>query len=344
MLKKVKYGKILAVVFLTLLIWVWADLALDEELTVYGAEISAATSSRELWVTFGEESSVSIEQIVLKGPAARIAEMQRKIKQGKMLKFDVDVVQEKMVEPGSHSLVLLPVLQKDRQIKELGLKVESCKPDKLLVKVVGLVEKPLEVRCVDGDRNPVIATVDPTHVDMYVSEDWADVAEVQLSRKEIDQARVSPIEKIPFVRLAGERVRRADRTVKITVSPEEEKLRAYSITSATIGFVFSPVLQEKYRVELLNQQDMAIVHIKATPTAKGEYERQPFQMLLYILDDDAKKGQQEQGREVVYNFPPEFFREGEIELQNPQQPARAKFKLIELKPAPSPEAASGESR
>ena len=30
MVKKIKYGKILAVVFLTVLIWVWADLAKTE--------------------------------------------------------------------------------------------------------------------------------------------------------------------------------------------------------------------------------------------------------------------------------------------------------------------------
>ena len=60
-------------------------------------------------------------------------------------------------------------------------------------------------------------------------------------------------------------------------------------------------------------------------------------MTLYIFDDDAKKGQTEQPpRRVVYNFPEEFVRAGEIELKNPDQPAEAKFKLIDLTSGQTP--------
>ena len=38
MRKKVNYGKLVAVIFLTVLIWVWADLRLDEEFSVASAK------------------------------------------------------------------------------------------------------------------------------------------------------------------------------------------------------------------------------------------------------------------------------------------------------------------
>ena len=55
MIKKIKYGKILVIVLLTVLIWVWTDLALDEEFTVSGVEISIAKSTNPaLLVSFGD--------------------------------------------------------------------------------------------------------------------------------------------------------------------------------------------------------------------------------------------------------------------------------------------------
>ncbi|GAI89130.1 unnamed protein product, partial [marine sediment metagenome] len=67
MVEKPNYGKIMAVVLITILIWVWADLALDEEFSVSGGTISMAKSTRpNLWVSFNDEPSVSINKIVLK--------------------------------------------------------------------------------------------------------------------------------------------------------------------------------------------------------------------------------------------------------------------------------------
>ena len=344
MLKKVKYGKTLAVIFLTVLIWVWADLALDEELVVSGATITVGKPNPRLWVSFDDESSVSIEEVVLKGPASRIAEVRRELKEGGGLDFYFDAAQEKMDEPGNSSLILLPFLNK-QVIKQFGVDAESCKPEKLSVKVVELFKKPLKVKCVDGDQNPVNATVDPGQVDMFVPQSWAGeklIAWVQLTAGEIGEARLSAITRTPYVRLLGDEIRKANRTVKITILPEEGQRRDYFVR-ATLGIASSPNIQGKYKVVVTNRDEvLGPIAIRATPDAQRAYEMQSYPpMTLYILDDDIKKGAEEQRREVVYNFPPEFFRKGEIDLKNPQQRAEARFKLIELAPTSSTETTAG---
>jgi hypothetical protein len=347
MIRKPKYGKIAVVVFITILIWVWADLALDEELTVPNTTISIVKSNPKLWVSFDDAPSITIEEMVLKGPLQKIAEIRRKLEEEEGLEIDFDAAKEKMNEPGTYPLPLLPFLQKDEEIKRLGLKVESCKPETLSVKVVGLVSRRLDVKCVDEDQNPISeATVEPPQVDMLVPEDWGAekrIAEVQLTRREIEQARVSPIDETPYIRLAAGQTRKASKLVKITMPPEPDRLSDYTIKAPTLSIALSPTLQGKYYVEVTNLAEvLSPIVIKATPEAERAYKLQPLpKMTLYILDEDTKKGTEEQPKRVVYNFPPEFVRKREIELKNPQQPAEAKFKLIPVSSAETPKGPPG---
>jgi len=334
MARKIKYGKVGIVIFITVLIWVWADLAQDETFTVPHATISVAKFVNPgLWVSFNEESSVSIDDIVLKGSASKIAEVKRRLNDGSLeFAFLLDPTQqEAMTTPGGHPLDILNFLQKSSQIRRRGLIVESCKPESVSVSVVKLVKKMLKVQCVDEDGVKIEDVhIEPTQAELFVPEDWEGeklTADVRLTAREITHARAAPIDKLPQIELAPGQVRTARTTVKIKMPPEEDKLRPYAITSATIGFVFSPVLQEKYRVVLLNPQDMAMVRIKATPAAKNAYESQPFQILLYILDGD-EKNEGELSRKVVYDLPKEFVGKNEILLN--QQPVSARFKLIPL--------------
>jgi len=55
----------------------------------------------------------------------------------------------------------------------------------------------------------------------------------------------------------------------------------------------------------------------------------PFQMYLYILDEEAKT-EGIQSKAVIYNFPDELVRNNEIELIPP--PAVAEFELIPISP------------
>ena len=73
MLKKIKVKKIAVVVFLTLLIWVWADLALDTTRPFYNATISISkTSNPDLWISFNEKPSINIKKFDLKGTVSKI--------------------------------------------------------------------------------------------------------------------------------------------------------------------------------------------------------------------------------------------------------------------------------
>ncbi len=333
MVRKVKYGKILVVVFITVLIWVWADLAKTEEFTVSSATITVAKSTNiSLLVSFNDEQSVSIEKIVLEGPASKIADTRRELEDGSLsFEFFLDPEQQDMAAPGKHSLDMLNFLRRSTRVRQSGLAVKSCDPNTLDVRVVKLVKKSLNVKCVGEDQGPVrIVAIEPPQVDIFVPADWEGeklTANVQLTRREIEQAKLTPIEKTPYVKLPVGQTRYAATAVKITTPKEEDPLGDYTITTATLGFSLSANLQGKYRVEVTNPDAvMSAVTIRATPEAKSAYESMRYQVILEIDDEDAKTP--EPRRELVYNFPDEYVRKNEIILN--QQPVTARFKLVSL--------------
>ncbi len=341
MFGKIKYSKIAVVIFLTVLIWVYADLALDETHPVSGA-ISVGESRPSRWVTFGGKASISIDNIVLKGPAAKITKVKQKLKdRSPSFEFFLDPEQEGMVEPNEYPLDVQSFLRKSDQIRQFGVTVESCKPATLTVKVVELVEKSLTVQCVDESDNSLKPeSIDPPISNILVPEEWGrdKVARVRLKRSEIEEARNAGIEKKPYIVLPDGQTRQSRAGVKIKMPPEEDRLIENRITNATLAIALSPTLAEEYYVQVTNlPQVLNPFDIRATPAAKRAYELQQLPLMtLYIFDNDTEKGQQEQRREVVYNFPEEFVRKGEIELKNPEKPAEAIFKLIQLPSAESP--------
>ena len=337
MIRKIKYGKIAIVIFLTVLIWVWVDLALDEEFTAPKATINVAFSPN-LWVSFDNKPSASIDNIVLKGPASKIAEVRRKLNDGSLaLDFFLDPVREEMTTTGSHELRVLDFIKGSEKIKELGgLTVEDCEPEIIDVNVVELVEKPLDIECFNESGAALdVESVDPPKVDMYVPADSRLTARVRLTRREIEQARLSVVVKTPYVVLATDQIKQAPKSVKIRMLPEAYSLSEHTIQEAKLGFTLSANLQGKYKVDVNYNEVVRPFTILATLEAKQAYESQPFQMTLYILDDAKKKGPEvEQQGKVVYNFPEEFVRKDEIRLKNPPKPA--KFKLIPLTPETPP--------
>lgn len=335
MLTRVKYGKTAIVIFITVLIWVWVDLALDEEFSVSGVNINVAKSTDpSLWVSFDGEPSVSIDKIVLECPASKIADVKRRLNDGSLvLEFFLDPERTEAIPgPGKHTLNVLSFLRQSDQIKQLGLTVKSCEPEIITVNVVKLVERPLTVRCFDEHRVPVKAeSVDPPKVNMFVPREWSGeklTANVQLTRREIEQARLSDVEKAPFIELAAGQIRELPRTVKITMPPDEDLLADYTITTARLRFSLSPILQGKYKVKVDNLDELIrTITIRATADAKRAYEKMPYQVILEIDDDDAKSTEARR-KPVVYNFPDEYVRKDEIRLN--QQPVTAQFKLIPL--------------
>ena len=338
--RKIKFGKIAIVIFLTVLIWVWTDLDLDEEFTVPKATINVAFSPN-LLVSFNGKPNTSINNIVLKGPASKIAEVRRKLNDGSLeLDFSLNPERERMTITGSHKLdPVLDFVKRSDEIKALGgLTVEDCEPEIIDVNVVELIEKSLDIECFDESGAPLeVESIEPSpKVDMCVPADSRLTARVQLTPRDIEQARLSVVEKTPFVVLAEGQRRPAPKPVRIKMSPEADSLSEYTIQEAKLGFTLSANLQGKYKVDVNYNEVVRPFTILATEEAKLAYENQPFQMTLYILDGDEKKGPEvEQQREVFYKFPEEFVRKNEIKLKNPKK-AEAKFKLIPLTPETPP--------
>jgi len=307
-------------------------LALDEILPDRPATIVVDESANpKLWISFSQALTADIK-ITLSGPHAAVADVGRRLKKGREIEFNFDAVQEKMDKPGNYSLNLLAFLQKDKEIKRLGLKVISCEPELLDVDVVALVEKSLTVECFDENGIPLeVKSIEPQKVDMFVPEDLR-TARVRLTRREIEQARLLAVVKKPYIELTESQIREAATAVKVRLPPEEDRLSDYTITNTTLSVALSPALVGEYSVQVTNlPQVLSPIAIRATPEAKRAYELQPLPLMtLYIFDADAKKGAGEQRRAVVYNFPLESVRKREIELKNPQQAAEARFILTPL--------------
>ncbi|MBN2270296.1 MAG: hypothetical protein JXN61_06765 [Sedimentisphaerales bacterium] len=335
-MRKLKLGKIALVLFLTVLIWVYADLALDETPPARVAVVKVEESGSEaIWVSFSRQPSVDVK-VTLSGPHSAFVALDRQLRsENKKLTFVFDPEQERMTTPPGRALNLLDFLQKAKSLRNLGLKVVACVPESVEVDVVALGKKTLPIECFKEDGQSVkTQSIEPSTVDMFASEGIRS-AQVKLSAVEIEQAKQAPLEKTPYIVLAEGLTRSASNPVKIRIPTEQSPLTDYSISPATLSIALSPALREKYTAEVTNlTQVLGPIAIRASAEAKRAYEMQALpHMTLYIYDDDAKKGEVEQGpRRVVYNFPEEFVRKREIELKNPDQPAEAKFKLIQLPP------------
>lgn len=342
MLKQIKISKIAVVVFLTVLIWVWADLALDETFPVSGAVIIVDDSAPNRWVSIGGRTSVPIENLVLKGPASKIAEVRRKIRDrspnSPSFEFFLDTEQEGMAEPNEYpTFDVREFLRKSDQLRRFGLTVDSCKPANLTVKVALLLEKSLPVQCFDENGNSVKhESIEPPTVSMFAPEDWGrnEPARAILTARDIEQGRIAPILVTPYIDLPDGQRRPSRSVVKVRILPKEDLLTRSPITTATVGYLLSANLQGKYKVEVSNMNEViGAIQIRATEQARLAYEQMRYQVLLEIDDEDAKSTETIR-RELIYNFPAESRRKDEIILD--QQPVIAQFKLIRLPSADNP--------
>lgn len=349
-MRRLNFSKILVTVILTLLIWVWADLALDEETSISNARISVAKSiNPALWVTFDGQPGVSLDKVVFKGSARKIADARQQINEGRFTpEFYFDPEHEKMTAPGEHAFNVVNFLKGADKVLRLGLTVTSADPNRLTVRVVEMQKKQLAVRCFDENQNPLKAAgVEPAQVEAYVPaerEGAALEAKVVLARREIEQARLSAVEKTPFVELAPGQTREATTAVKVTLPKEQQRLAEYLITSVRLGFSLSQNLQGEYKVELINPEAaMGTVAIRATPEAKRAYDSVRYQVILEIDDSDRDSRGAEIRRDLLYALPREFVRKDEIMLN--QVPVQARFRITPIAGdgtagglAPAPEA------
>jgi hypothetical protein len=328
-MKNIKFGKILRVVFLTVLIWVWADRAKTESLTITAGLIKVNEyASPSLWISVNNKVSIPIERITVEGSASKIDLADRRKSEGKLdFTFLIDPEKEpELKQQGAYTISVLDLLRGNPDIKQLGLTVSSCQPKTIEVQVRKLTEKKLNIECIDeSDALIPDASLDPAMVSILAPADWTGTAKIRLTAREIKEARTSAIIKTAFIKLDDGQKREGSANIKVQLSATAKNLTAYTIEKINIGYVFSQNLLGKYNVELLNPRDFGTVSIKATPIAKQAYELQPYQILLIIKDEDLENISEAKTRKVIYLFPEQYIRNDEIELNG--DPVEAKFKL-----------------
>jgi len=341
MRKKLNAGKVSVTLFLTVLIWVWADLAQDErlELSNFVTITMAKSSDPNLWVALEGDNealraSLTIERVVLKGPASRVSEVMRR-KNREKLDLNLFLVPEQMglTDAATRTLDVLNFLKQTDEIRQLGLTVETCEPRMITVQVSKLKTEPMKVECVDEMGNQILAeAIEPSLVKVRVPPEGLAAARVRLTAEEQRQARETPVEKTPYVELADGQRRDALQAVKVKLPPAENALRQYPV-SGTIGLCMSRNMQSKFKVELREDPMADLVLVRATAAAHQEYDKMPFHMLLYIEDSD-KPSQEYLSREAVFNFPPDYLQRGEIKLD--QTVPKIQFRLVPISPEPAP--------
>jgi len=337
MAKKINPSKVSIVVFLTALIWVWADLAIDERLSLLDVRVEVAKSSNPaLWVNFVEEgegpslqASVPLDSVVLKGPAARVAEVRRLANKGRLdLNLFLVPEREGITQAGDRTLDVLDFLKHNEEIRRLELAVESCEPKKLTLRVEEMVKVPVAVECVGLDSSVQVKSIAPDPVEAYVPKGEAGVrkATVRLSPEEQTRAKTVPVEKVPYLELIPGQRWEVSTRVKVRLAPAQNVLGSHRVP-AVVGICFSQNMQGKFEVVLKNEQtDLAAVMIQATDMAKQAYEGMPYQLLLYVKDSDRQSTEPEIQRELEFCFPEDYLRQDAIKADQPRPKAR--FTLV----------------
>jgi len=335
-----KMKKLSAVIFLTLLIWAWAYLALEETMPATGT-LSVSTSTRpDLFVSFEDQPAPVNLQLILRGSPAQIGELKKRLRaddtdpQKEKLEFAYNTIAENDGAPGRYTLDLAAFLNESDTLKSLAVKVEQCTPARINVNVRKLVQKWFTVQCLDENKARLPAeTIDPARVEMYAPENWAGdslYANVILTPALIEKARTAPISERPVIELEPGRRRLAD-PVSIKLPTTESPLMD-RVTSPLLrlGVICSRHLQGKYNIELLNENDLRTVQYRASDAAHNAYEKMPYLIMIEVRDGDENAPSVQ--RPIIYNFPTEFVRKGEIELTG--VPRQAAFRLVPVTTPP----------
>ncbi len=333
MVDKVK--KLSAVVALTLLIWAWAYLALEETMPAAGTlRISPATRP-DLFVSFDEQPGYVNLQLTLKGSPSQMSELKKRLRsddtdpQKERLEFFYDAELENHGTPGRYQIDMVTFLNESDKMKDLAVSVEHCEPPIINVNVRQLTLKWFTVQCLDENKVPLRAeSIEPSTIQMYGYDEWVGdslKASVILTPAMIEKARREAISERPFVELEAGRRRWFASPVTIKLPSTESPLKD-RVTSPLLklGIIYSKNLQGKYNLELLNENDLRTVQYRASDAAYSAYEKMPYLIMIEVRDGDENS--ENVHRPIIYNFPAEFLRKGEIELTG--APREAVFKLI----------------
>lgn len=328
--------KFSAVIFLTLLIWAWAYLTIEKTVPM-SATLSIAPSRPDLFVSFEDQQTPVSLHLEIKGPPSKITELRRRIREeGEQLEFLYNADIENHSTPGLYPLDLASFLSESDKLKGLGVSVVSSIPVRIAVKVEKLKEDWVSIQCLDENGVPVVTeSIEPESIKMFVHEDWSGdslKATVIMSAATIERARREVITAEPFVELEPGKRTHSKSSVEIRLPSTESRLKDYPINPLTrLGFIFSKNLQGKYTGELVNETQFRTLHIKASENAFNEYKNMPYQILVEIRDTDINETENIH-HPIIYNFPPEYVKKGEIVATGPPEEAEIKITPVATKP------------
>jgi hypothetical protein len=329
-----RVNKILLVISITFLIWVWADLALEEKADGVAAVIQVKEMpSQDIWVTLDSKTSLEV-RMTISGPHARIAELKRQMRPGgEPLAFTFDARQLGFTQGGKRNIDLVQFLQSQEELKGRGLSVTAVEPPTTEVTVLPLEPKTLRVKLLNNNGLEILdyEKIEPDQVTMPVPGTWTGdklVAYVQLGPTSEMAARQKPIERTPYIELAPGIRKDGDKNVLIKLR-SEQPLKPKTI-SPVIGYTFSANLQGQYRVDI-NEEDLAKamngLSYSATDAAESAYKAMPYQLLLMVEEKD-KAATGLVTRRLIYNFPLDSIEKDEIKPLAPAPEVR--FRLVPL--------------
>jgi len=326
--------KMVVVVFLTLMIWVWADLETEDMESVTGIPVRISEpSDPSIRVDFMEAndrltSEIRLKTITLRGPASRIVEIRRKELDSALdLKLSLVPEDESLPLPSNEPTVwsVLNFLRRSPAIRDYGVSVESCDPETFDLLIRRFSSRSLKVGCRDeNDMELKTAVCEPARVETYVPEDWPpqEQAWVRLTEQEENRARSAPIAKSPYIVDYGLE-KPVSKEVRVSIPEQEKVLQGGIIQRPAVGILINPLVLSKYSVKITNLEAvLGAFEFEATEQAKQAYEKRAYHVVLPVPKEST--GPQEQ--ELLYWFPPEYEGKGEIRLVS--QPQTAKYELI----------------
>jgi hypothetical protein len=340
MMERFKIKKIFAVIFLTVLIWVWSDLALDDTGDLTQIPVVLGNSSDpNLLVSFVDDAGLLTDRIVIdtvsiKGPAARVEQikaLERTNSKDLLLVLEPDnwELTEPMEAP---AWSLVNFVKRSPAIDNRGLSVDNCAPRTASIRVMRLAKRLLVVQCVDQNRSTIPAQITPSTIQMYVPEVWTEdllVAYVELSAIDLNRAQSDiPIDLFPFVDING-RIKTAKQSVKVRLSEAGPKLKIQSI-KPKFCVVVDPIVQRDYRIEISDViKALRSIDFKGTDEAKLAYQNEPYHVELVVVD--RKPGPQYET--LQYRFPREYVEKNQIKPADSPL-ATIDFKLVPRENAP----------
>ena len=344
-----KVNKILIVVFLTLLIWTWAYMSQEKDYYFTGTLEVAPSTDPSLLVTFslsgsGREIKIPLTSLTLKGSPSRISNLLKRHRlplnhqDKERLDFYYDPQEQGRTE-GAYPLDLLDFLRKNSKTRELGLTLESVTPSEVTVHVEQLVNKKVPVACLDENGRPVPGAIpDPAMVNVYVRQGFNGAATVTLTQQQINLARKQPVTAWPFVNMGvAELTREPQSPVSISIPSEERLKPRYFQTTKPIGIIMSTELQAQYRVTIDNDDEIRKnTYLFATDEAFTAYQNVDYPFLIEVRESDVINLAQTLPKRIIYNFPSEFVRSGEIELDDSKVSVLAEITIEAINGALTP--------